>query len=242
MHSAGSVRHLRTLYTYPMQQPSIDPFVDLETALRKVFPDIYEPEARQALAEQGQLMELHAGHVFMEIGNYIRTIPMVLSGMLKLVREDEDGNEMLLYYLKPGETCAMSLTCCTNDARSTIRVSAEEDSVILAIPARLMDSLTDTYRSWKNFVMLTYQRRFEELLRTIDGVAFQKLDVRIQDLLKERASNTGSRVITVTHQEIAEQLNSSREVISRLLKRMEHEGEVKLGRQRIELLGATWSS
>jgi CRP/FNR family transcriptional regulator len=178
----------------------------------------------------------------MEIGNYIRTIPMVLSGMLKLVREDEDGNEMLLYYLKPGETCAMSLTCCTNDARSTIRVSAEEDSVILAIPARLMDSLTDTYRSWKNFVMLTYQRRFEELLRTIDGVAFQKLDVRIQDLLKERASNTGSRVITVTHQEIAEQLNSSREVISRLLKRMEHEGEVKLGRQRIELLGAAWSS
>jgi CRP/FNR family transcriptional regulator len=105
-----------------------------------------------------------------------------------------------------------------------------------------MDSLTDTYRSWKNFVMLTYQRRFEELLRTIDGVAFQKLDVRIQDLLKERASNTGSRVITVTHQEIAEQLNSSREVISRLLKRMEHEGEVKLGRQRIELLGAAWSS
>lgn len=225
-----------------MQRSLIDPFEDLEATLRKVFPDIYEPEARKALVDQGQLLELRGGEVFMEIGNYIRTIPMVISGMLKLVREDEEGNEMLLYYLKPGETCAMSLTCCTNDARSTIRVSAEEDSVILAIPARLMDSLTDTYRSWKNFVMLTYQRRFEELLRTIDGVAFQKLDVRIQELLKERAANTGSRVITVTHQEIAEQLNSSREVISRLLKRMEHEGEVKLARQRIELLGGSWSS
>lgn len=225
-----------------MQQPPIDPFVDLEAALRTVFPDIYEPEARKALAEQGHLMDLRAGQVFMEIGAYIRTVPMVISGLLKLVREDADGNEMLLYYLKPGETCAMSLTCCTNEARSTIRVSAEEDSVILAIPARLMDSLTDTYRSWKNFVMLTYQRRFEELLHTIDGVAFQKLDVRIQDLLRDRAARAGSRVLSLTHQEIAEQLNSSREVISRLLKRMEHDGEVKLGRQRIELLGAGGTS
>jgi CRP/FNR family transcriptional regulator, anaerobic regulatory protein len=214
---------------------------ELDALLKKHFPDIYEPEAREALIAAGHRMDLAAGHVFMEIGGYIRNIPLVLSGLLKLVREDEEGNEMLLYYLKPGETCAMSLTCCMNEARSTIRVTAEEDTELLAIPVRQMDSFTDRFRSWKNFVMLTYQRRFEELLHTIDGVAFQKLDVRIQDLLSERARNAGTKQLVITHQEIAEQLNSSREVISRLLKRMERDGELKLGRQRIELLGPSWA-
>jgi CRP/FNR family transcriptional regulator len=207
----------------------------LEERLRKVFPDIYEPAARKALVEQGHFLELKAGEVFMEIGGYIRTVPLVLSGLLKLERMDDDGNEMLLYYLKPGETCAMSLTCCMNEPRSTIRVTAEEDSELLAIPVRMMDRFTEEYRSWKSFVMLTYQRRFDELLRTIDGVAFQNLDSRIADLLRNKARNSGSNVLLITHQELAEQLNSSREVVSRLLKRMEHEGQVKLGRQRIEL-------
>jgi CRP/FNR family transcriptional regulator len=210
--------------------------IELEDRLRRVFPDIYEPEARKALVDQGRHVELRAGEVFMDIGGFIRNVPLVLSGLLKLERMDDEGNELLLYYLKPGETCAMSLTCCMNEARSTIRVTAEEDSELLAIPVRIMDRLTEQHRSWKNFVMLTYQRRFDELLRTIDGVAFQNLDSRIVELLKSRARNSGSSVLSVTHQELAEQLNSSREVVSRLLKRMEREGVLKLGRQRIELL------
>ena len=221
-----------------VMEPVIDPAkAELEDRLRRVFPDIYEPEARRALVAQGRQMELGAGEVFLDIGGYIRDVPLVLSGLLKLERMDDEGNELLLYYLRPGETCAMSLTCCTSEARSTIRVTAEEDSELLAIPARIMDRLTEEHRSWKHFVMLTYQRRFDELLRTIDGVAFQNLDSRIVELLKNRARNTGSRVLSVTHQELAEQLNSSREVVSRLLKRMEREGALKLGRQRIELLG-----
>ena len=215
----------------------IDPAkLEVEERLRKIFPDIYEPETRKALVDHGHFMELKAGEVFMEIGGYIRNVPLVLSGLLKLERMDDDGNEMLLYYLKPGETCAMSLTCCMNEPRSTIRVTAEEDSELLAVPARMMDRLTEEHRSWKNFVMLTYQRRFDELLRTIDGVAFQNLDGRIEELLRNKARNSGSNVLAITHQELAEQLNSSREVVSRLLKRMEREGMVKLGRQRIELL------
>jgi CRP/FNR family transcriptional regulator len=218
-------------------EPVTDPAkIELEDRLRKVFPDIYEPEARKALVDQGRYMELRAGEVYMDIGGFIRNVPLVLSGLLKLERMDDEGNELLLYYLKPGETCAMSLTCCMNEARSTIRVTAEEDSELLAIPVRIMDRLTEEHRSWKNFVMLTYQRRFDELLRTIDGVAFQKLDSRIVELLNSRARNSGSSVLSVTHQELAEQLNSSREVVSRLLKRMEREGVLKLGRQRIELL------
>lgn len=211
---------------------------DLDNEFRKAFPDIYEAEARAAVLQTSTLEELRAGDIWMDIGGYIKKIPLVLSGSLKLLREDDDGNEMLLYFVGPGETCAMSLTCCNNGARSTIRVVAEEDTRLLAMPARLMDEFTDRFRSWKNFVMLTYQRRFEELLRTVDGIAFQKLDARILDLLRERVRKSGDRVVHTTHQELANELNSSREVISRLLKAMERDGAVKLGRQRIELLGS----
>jgi CRP/FNR family transcriptional regulator len=211
---------------------------ELAELLRTRFSDIYEPEARQAILEHSKPMRLKAGDTWMEIGAYIKAIPMVLEGQLKLLREGPDGDEMLLYFVGPGETCAMSLTCCTSDARSTIRVVAEEDTLLLAVPARFMDQWTEEFRSWKSFVMLSYQRRFEELLQTIDGIAFQKLDARILDLLRERARVHGSPIITTTHQEIAQELHSSREVISRLLKRMEREGLVKLGRQRVELLAA----
>lgn len=209
---------------------------ELDAALRRVFPDIHEPEARAAIIAASHLVELRAGEVWMDIGGYIKYIPLVLSGVLKLLREDEEGHEMLLYFVGPGETCAMSLTCCMGDARSSVRVVAEEDAVLLALPVRMMDEWSDRFRSWRSFVMLTYQRRFEELLRTIDGVAFRKLDVRLLDLLRERARNQGADAIRTTHQELAQELNSSREVVSRLLKRMEHDGLVKLGRQRIELL------
>ena len=209
---------------------------ELDEVLRETFPDIYEAEARKARITAAHTVELKAGELWMDIGGYIKSIPLVFSGMLKLMREDDAGNEMLLYFVRPGETCAMSLTCCMSDVRSTIRVVAEEDTVLLAVPVRYMDEWTETYRSWKSFVMLTYQRRFEELLRTIDGIAFQKLDVRILQLLRERARDQGSYVILTTHQELANELNSSREVISRLLKSMEREGLVKLGRQRIELV------
>lgn len=209
---------------------------ELKERFRQRFPDIYEAEAREAVLEHGHLTFLKAGEVWMDIGGFIKYIPLVLSGTLKLLREDENGQEMLLYFVGAGETCAMSLTCCMSDARSTIRVVAEEDSEILAVPVRFMDEWTERFRSWKSFVMLTYQRRFEELLRTIDGVAFQKLDKRILDLLHEKVRRSGNSTVAITHQELANELNSSREVISRLLKALEKEGRVSLGRQRIELL------
>jgi CRP/FNR family transcriptional regulator len=214
------------------------PVEDLEQTLQRLFPDIHEPDARAAILEVGHLHELNAGDIWMDIGGYIKTIPLVLSGSLKLLREDEDGNEMLLYFVGPGETCALSLTCCMSEARSTVRVVAEEDTVLLAVPIRNMDEWTDRFRSWKSFVLLTYQRRFEELLRTVDSIAFQKLDARVLDLLRERARKSGSNVIATTHQELANELNSSREVISRLLKALEKDGVLKLGRQRIEMIEA----
>jgi CRP/FNR family transcriptional regulator, anaerobic regulatory protein len=206
--------------------------------LRKQFPDIYEPEAREAILEQGTEMSVKAGDMLMDIGQYIKYIPLVLSGSLKILREDKDGNELLLYYLRPGETCAMSLTCCTGDSVSSIRAVAEEDTDVIAIPVKYMDEWTQEFRSFKHFVLLTYQRRYEELLRTIDGIAFQKLDDRLVTLLKEKSNAASSKILTVTHQELAQELNSSREVISRLLKQLERIGKVKLGRNKIEILAS----
>lgn len=181
-------------------------------------------------------MELKAGEMLMDIGGYIKYIPLVLKGMLKIMREDSDGNELLLYYIRPGETCAMSLTCCMGDAKSTVRAEVEEDVLVLAIPIRFMDKWTNEFQSWKSFVMHTYQMRYEELLRTIDGIAFQKLDDRLERALKEKCASLGTNSLVITHQELANELNSSREVISRLLKQMERKGKVKLGRHKIEVI------
>ena len=130
----------------------------------------------------------------------------------------------------------MSLTCCMGDSKSTVRAVADEDTLALAIPVKLMDEWTTRFRSFKSFVMQAYQRRYEELLRTIDGIAFQKLDDRLLLALREKVRKQGSNRLQITHQELANELNSSREVISRLLKQMERSGIVVLGRNRIEIL------
>lgn len=206
----------------------------IEALLQEQFPDIYEAEARKVLLENGRLMEVKAGELMMDIGQYIKFIPLVVKGLLKIMREDKDGHELLLYYIHPGETCAMSLTCCQGEARSNVRAVAEEDTLAVAVPVRLLDEWTTEYRSLKSFVLLSYQRRFDELLKTIDGIAFQHLDDRLISALEARGRN---KVLEVTHQELATELNSSREVISRLLKQLEHQGRVRMGRGKLEWLG-----
>jgi CRP/FNR family transcriptional regulator len=210
--------------------------MEISSLLKETFPSIYEESARNEIEKEGIIMELKAGEMLMDIGGYIKYIPLVMKGMLKIMREDSDGNELLLYYIRPGETCAMSLTCCMGDAKSTVRAEVEEDVLILAIPIRFMDQWTNQFQSWKSFVMHTYQMRYEELLKTIDGIAFQKLDDRLERALKEKCTSLGTNSLVITHQELANELNSSREVISRLLKQMERKGKVKLGRHKIEVL------
>jgi CRP/FNR family transcriptional regulator, anaerobic regulatory protein len=198
---------------------------NLENQVKKLFPDICEEQARKRLIESGHLVKVHQGDCIMEIGDYIKTMPLVLDGQLKIMREDASGQELLLYYIGPGETCAMSLTCCLNDATSTVKAVAEESTELLAVPVRLLDEMTTEF----------YQKRFEELLKTIDSIAFQKLDERLEALLIKKYETTGSHILQITHQELASELNSSREVISRLLKQMENMDTLKLSRNRIEL-------
>jgi len=166
----------------------------------------------------------------MDIGQAINQIPLVLKGSIKILREDEEGNEIFLYYLEPGHACATSITCCMSGQRSTIRAIAEDDTEYLAIPVQYSDEWMLKYKTWKNFVMNTYAERFEELLKAIDQLAFKKMDERFSKYLHDNSE------IHISHQEIAYDLNTSREVISRLLKQLERMGSIKLGRNRIIIL------
>ena len=202
---------------------------------QQVFPDIYERETVEAILEIGKLKKLRADDWMVDIGDLIVYMPLLLKGQLRILREDEEGHELLLYYIRPGETCAMSLTCCSGNAVSNVRAVAEEDSELLLLPIQIIDEWTTKYPSFKSFILKTYQHRFEELLNTIDSIAFHNLDDRLSQLLKQKSEKEGSELKT-THQELANQLNSSREVISRLLKQMERKGKIQMGRNKITLL------
>jgi CRP/FNR family transcriptional regulator len=202
---------------------------------QQVFPDIYERETVEAILEIGKLKKIRADDWMVDIGDPIVYMPLLLKGQLRILREDEDGHELLLYYIRPGETCAMSLTCCSGNAVSNVRAVAEEDTELLLLPIQIIDEWTTKYPSFKSFILKTYQHRFEELLNTIDSIAFHNLDDRLSQLLKQKSEKEGSELKT-THQELANQLNSSREVISRLLKQMERKGKIQMGRNKIILL------
>ena len=202
---------------------------------QQVFPDIYERSTVEVILETAKLKKLRADDWMVDIGDPIVYMPLLLKGQLRILREDEEGHELLLYYIRPGETCAMSLTCCSGNAVSNVRAVAEEDTELLLLPIQIIDEWTTKYPSFKSFILKTYQKRFEELLNTIDSIAFHNLDDRLSQLLKQKSEKEGSELKT-THQELANQLNSSREVISRLLKQMERKGKIHMGRNKITLL------
>lgn len=204
--------------------------------LRKYYPNIAEPGLQEEIAHHGKLMDFKAGEIIMDFGAYVKHIPLIVAGSIKVSREGDDGQEIFLYYLRPGESCTMSFTCCMMNKRSEIRTQAEEDTLVIAIPIRHMDEWMTRYQSWKNFVMTSYDQRMKELIRTIDEIAFKKMDERLLSYLKRKADISGSKTVHATHQEIAYDLNASREAVSRLLKQLEHEGMVKLGRNKIELV------
>lgn len=200
------------------------------------FRNVFEKQLLEELANTGKLVHVNAGDTIMDTGQYIKFIPILLSGNIKIIRQDDEGGEILLYYVGSNETCAMSLTCCLAHQKSRIKAVAEEDTSMITIPVSVTEEWMIKYPSWKNFVMQTYSARFDELLRTIDSIAFHRVDERLMKYLKDKVALTGNVIINVSHQQIAEELNSSREVISRLLKQLEHNGGIRLGRNKIELL------
>lgn len=209
----------------------------IEQILDDHFPSLLDTDLIQGIKEHAEYREVDEGDLLMDIGTTIQSIPMILTGSVKVMREDEDGNELLLYYVQPGETCAMSLTCCMAFKRSEIRAIAQEPVSMLSIPVEFMDEWMK-FRDWRSFVMNTYRMRFEELLEALDSIAFHRMDERVLKYLQEKGNSLNTAEIHMSHQEIAVDLNSSREVISRILKQMERKNLVKLGRNKIQLLDA----
>lgn len=197
---------------------------------------IFEPELLKEFDKKVKLVSVKEGDIILDIGQTVRVIPIVISGTLKVSRVDAEGKELLLYYVSANESCAMTFTCCMQQFPSEIKAVAEEDTELLAIPISLMDEWMMKYPTWKSFVMRTIRARFNELLVAIDQLAFQKLDERLIHYLKEKSKTTGSALINLSHEQIANELASSREVISRLLKRLETEKKLILYRNQIKLL------
>jgi CRP/FNR family transcriptional regulator, anaerobic regulatory protein len=204
--------------------------------IREHYPQIAEKPLQEEIARVGRLMHFNSGEIIMDYGSYVRLIPLIIEGSIKVSREDEEGNELFLYYLQPGETCTMTFTCCMMNKKSEIRTMAEDKTTIIGIPVRFMDEWMSRFQSWKNFVMLSYDNRMYELVKTIDSIAFKKMDERLLDYLERKSEALQSNTINATHQEIAYDLNASREAVSRLLKHLENEGVVRLGRNKIELV------
>ena len=162
-------------------------------------------------------------------------MPLLLSGAIKVLRVDENGDELLLYFLEPGDTCAMTMSCCLGHTKSEIKAIAELDTELLMVPVQKMEEWTTTYKSWRNFVFQSYHSRLQELLHTVDTIAFLNMDERLLKYLKDKAKISGETTLQTTHQEIAYDLNTSRVVISRLLKKLETMKKIQLKRNSIKL-------
>lgn len=209
---------------------------DIRNILDHQFPQFYDSELKNEIAKVGTLKTIREDMHLMDVGQYVKSIPLIVKGSIKIYREDEEGNELFLYYLYKGEACAISLVCTINDRVSQVRAVATEETQIISIPIENMDRFMMSYRSWYQFVVRTYGLRLNEMLNTIDSIAFLKMDERLLAYLEKAVEVSGNSTINDTHQNIATELNTSREVISRLLKQMERKGLVKLSRNHIEVL------
>ena len=195
-----------------------------------------ESDLIKEFVSYGRLKKVREGQLVISPGSTTGEVPVVLQGILKVMKQDDDYNEIFLYYLEGGDTCAMSITCCMEGKPNQFKVVAEEDSQLWMIPLAHIDGWIKKYESFRKYVFGTYQTRFDELLETIESIAFMNMDQRLLKFLLDKKQATGSYVIKMTHQQIAHELNSSRVVISRLLKQLESQQKIQLYRNRIEVL------
>lgn len=194
------------------------------------------PEIKEKLYTYGTLKTFSEGDIILNENANIYSIPIVLTGGINVYRTEEDGREILLYFIKPGESCIMSFLGGIHHDTSKIKAIAEEITEILFIPIDKVSQLIKEYPEWLDYIFRLYHKRFEELLEVVNSVAFKKMDERILNFIQKKCSNSDSNVIQITHEQIANELGTSRVVVSRLLKQMEEEGFVILGRNKITLV------
>lgn len=212
---------------------------NIQEILNKQYHQLAEIPLQEAIIREGFLKSFKRGMVTQEIGSYVKFVPLISKGTLKVLREDDNGNEIFLYYLHAGDSCSMAFSCCMMHKKSEVRIVVVEDVELIAIPIRFVDEWMMKFHSWKNFVMKSYDSRMMELIQTIDEIAFLKMDERLISYLKRKAEAIGESIIYSTHQEIAQDLNASREAVSRLLKKLEKQEVLVIGRNKITLLETT---
>ncbi len=208
-----------------------------EEALQRYFPNLANmPDLKKEIASISSIIKMDAGTVFLREGAYVKVIPLLLKGLAKVYKEEENGQEVLLYYIKPRESCIMSVTSMINNETSKVKAIIEEDAEVLVIPTDKALDIAKKYPKWNEFIYELFNIKFNELLDIIKILTFSNKDIRLLEYLRQRASIKEERFIKATHQQIADDLGSSREVISRLLKKLETQGTIKLELGIIELL------
>ena len=207
--------------------------VDKKELLNNTIGYLLEEELIQEMSDIARVKEVLTDEIIIHVGDELLMIPIVITGSIKVSRENESGNELLLYYVEGGDTCAMTLQCCVKKVNSQIKATAMEPSLLLMFPLENMDKWMDKYKSWRSFILSSYHSRMMELMETIDAVAFMRLDERLLKYLTDQVKLVNSMELYHTHQEIADDLNSSRLVISRLLKQLETKGIISIHRNKI---------
>jgi CRP/FNR family transcriptional regulator, anaerobic regulatory protein len=200
------------------------------------FDSMFEPALVKEMHESGEIRRFKEGDIIMEYGKYIRMMPLIISGTVKVLRMDENGKEILLYYLSSNESCSMAYSCCVEAKKSEVKAIAEDDVELLAIPLHKLEEWLCRYPGWKNYIMRSFNERFLELLKSIETIAFHKLDERLIAYLKEKQHLSGSSTIKTSHNLIADELATSRVVVSRLLKQLENDKKIILYRNEIKLM------
>ena len=207
--------------------------VNKKELLNDTLGYLLEEELIQEMSEIARVRETVTDEIIIQVGDELLMIPIVISGSIKVSRENESGNELLLYYIESGDTCAMTLQCCVRKVDSQIKATAMEPSLLLMFPVENMDKWMDKYKSWRSFILSSYHSRMMELMETIDAMAFMRLDERLLKYLTDQVKLMGSMELNHTHQQIADDLHSSRVVISRLLKQLETKGIINIHRNKI---------
>ncbi|TXE16741.1 Crp/Fnr family transcriptional regulator [Psychroserpens burtonensis] len=204
--------------------------------LKQNYGYLFEDELLNEINDVGAYKDIPEGYQLIEIGDYIKSMPLLVSGAIKILREDTNGDELILYFIEQGDTCAMTLSCCLGQSKSEIRAIAETDTKLIMIPVQKMEEWLGKYKSWQRFILQSYHDRMGELLQAIDTIAFLKMDDRLFKYLKDKAMVNHNDLIHVTHQEIAQDLHTSRVVISRLLKKLSLSGKIELHRNNIKVI------
>lgn len=203
--------------------------------IKNLFP-LFEAKLLQEIEDNAEIIEFEEGEDLIKSGQNIKYTMLIKKGLVKIYREDEVGNEIFMYHLEPGQACALSIICAVQNKTSEIKATAVKHTEVYAVPVHLVEQWMKEYKSWYQFILSTYRSRFEELLNTIDAIAFKNMDERLVIYLKKHAEISNNKTISVTHAQIATELTTSREVVSRLLKKLAERGLIKVNRQNIEII------